>query len=760
MREQEPDGPGRTTERAAPRAGLAAAGLCAAALVEARFRSLTDAARDAAAALDAPTDPATPTADPARVAEWIAAGRAIEPLVACLVAGGLVGALAVATRGAGARKRVAAAVLAALAAAAALVLPAAPGDPALALTTLPFAAFGAAALGAACATWIAAPLFAALFRPRWTVALTAACVVLPIAHVAHVLRRGEAPRHAVVETTAWLAETADGVAPDGDVVATDLAVLRAAAGASVRIAEDPASADERWRAWMVTAGGLSREVVQERGADYALDAGPAPAAFVGARRARESRRASTRSAPRAPSLITVAVDGLRSDDVARLVHARAAPPEVQALAEAGLFFPEVYAPTSDPARNEAAWLAGAHPLALGRAPAVADLAVGEHAVGEHAVADEGGTLEGDALEGGTLASASARDGMRVAALREGPPRAGALDGFAQVACGLGADLVPRARRFVAAHAEERFHLHLSFTRLDPRASWDDAAETRTSPRPADDPGFDALVARVDERVRERTQRAPRVADPEPLDPAWTAHLTAAHAERTRALLADLGALLDDLDRLDLARRTIVVIAGTSGVALGEHDHLGYGRDLFPGSVRVPVLVRGPGIARNERRDGPRALVDLAGGLRRALGVRAFPDPTPVAWFDAPRDAPILLAAPDATWNGVRGREVLGLVSGEVLVHWCRDAEGDIGLLPGYGPWRMYRTDTNDGRAVDLAPVPRYAADLERARTELSAALERVAARRAAAEARLAPWAVTRADDARDRVDGPGGGGAR
>jgi uncharacterized sulfatase len=79
----------------------------------------------------------------------------------------------------------------------------------------------------------------------------------------------------------------------------------------------------------------------------------------------------------------------------------------------------------------------------------------------------------------------------------------------------------------------------------------------------------------------------------------------------RTIDRNLGRLLDGLDRLDLARRTIVLFTSDHGYMIGHHglQHKGNAHaiaggvrgprrpNMFDDSIRVPLLIRGPGVAR-------------------------------------------------------------------------------------------------------------------------------------------------------------------
>jgi arylsulfatase A-like enzyme len=55
----------------------------------------------------------------------------------------------------------------------------------------------------------------------------------------------------------------------------------------------------------------------------------------------------------------------------------------------------------------------------------------------------------------------------------------------------------------------------------------------------------------------------------------------------------LGRLLDELDDLGLTQKTLLVLHSDHGQELGDHGHIGHGRDLYEPSVRVPLIIRYP-----------------------------------------------------------------------------------------------------------------------------------------------------------------------
>jgi arylsulfatase A-like enzyme len=85
--------------------------------------------------------------------------------------------------------------------------------------------------------------------------------------------------------------------------------------------------------------------------------------------------------------------------------------------------------------------------------------------------------------------------------------------------------------------------------------------------------------------------------------------------------AQIGRVLDTLERLGEREDTIVVFTADHGLAVGQHGILGK-QNLYDHSVRVPLVFSGPGIPASERRDAFSYHHDLYPTLTDLAGLSA------------------------------------------------------------------------------------------------------------------------------------------
>ncbi len=116
--------------------------------------------------------------------------------------------------------------------------------------------------------------------------------------------------------------------------------------------------------------------------------------------------------------------------------------------------------------------------------------------------------------------------------------------------------------------------------------------------------------------------------------------------------AQVGRLLDELDRSGLAKNTIVVFWSDHGYHLGEHNGIWQKRTLFEQAARTPLIIRAPAAEGNGQ--ACRRIVEF---------VDIYPTLTSLAGVKAPanlagRDLSPLLQNPLTNWNGLAVTQVL------------------------------------------------------------------------------------------------------
>ena len=83
--------------------------------------------------------------------------------------------------------------------------------------------------------------------------------------------------------------------------------------------------------------------------------------------------------------------------------------------------------------------------------------------------------------------------------------------------------------------------------------------------------------------------------------------------------ATIGRILAALQESGRAENTILVFAGDNGLAVGRHGLMGK-QNLYEHSIRVPLVMAGPGIPSGERRETPCYLLDIYPTLFELLGL--------------------------------------------------------------------------------------------------------------------------------------------
>jgi Tfp pilus assembly protein PilF len=273
--------------------------------------------------------------------------------------------------------------------------------------------------------------------------------------------------------------------------------------------------------------------------------------------------------PAARNLLIITIDTLRADRVGVYGYAAARTPTLDRVAREGVTFARAYATAPITLTSHASLMTGRYPAG-------------------HGARHNGMRLEpGTPTLAGALAAAGFSTGGFVAAFPL-DRRFGLMKGFQVYGDRMprGADgrvANERPGRMVADEAiawldrnrNNRFFVWVHL--FEPHAPYGDPRDRR----PAE--------ARYDDEVAEADMQAGRV-------------------------VASLAAVRDS---------TLVVIAADHGESFGEHGEIGHSLFVYDTTLRVPLILSGPGVPRGRTIAEPVALVDVAPTATRLLGLGGF-----------------------------------------------------------------------------------------------------------------------------------------
>jgi arylsulfatase A-like enzyme len=298
-----------------------------------------------------------------------------------------------------------------------------------------------------------------------------------------------------------------------------------------------------------------------------------------------------------PNVVLISLDTTRHDHLSVYGYERETTPNLERLAEQGVLFSRAYAPAPTTGPSHATLFTSLHPIT-------------------HRVVKNGRVLMSAHV---TLAERLHARGWTTAGFVSSyvlDARFGWDQGFERwdddfdrvsattmVPSGAGAEVFDRTadattRRAVAWLEGERdasrpFFLFVHY--MDPHEPWVAPPEFVQRFRTADLPldGMSGLIARYDAEI------------------AFTDH--------------QIGELFAALDRLGLARNTLVAVSADHGEGLMQHGELNHGTQLYEEQVRVPLLLRWPRrLPAGRVVDGAVSLIDVAPTLLALAGVAPEP----------------------------------------------------------------------------------------------------------------------------------------
>ena len=173
-----------------------------------------------------------------------------------------------------------------------------------------------------------------------------------------------------------------------------------------------------------------------------------------------------------------------------------------------------------------------------------------------------------------------------------------------------------------------------------------------------------------------------------LSPADLAHLLALYDGEIRYVDEELGRLLDHMKRRGLEKNTLVVVTSDHGEEFLDHGSWEHQKTLYEEVIRIPLLMRGPGVALR-REPAQVSLLDVA--------------PTILEWAGVPRP-------PSQQGRSLLGPVVARTAYGET--EHTADGTRKLFLRAGQGSWKSILSLPRRGETpareewYDLAADPR------------------------------------------------------
>ena len=196
----------------------------------------------------------------------------------------------------------------------------------------------------------------------------------------------------------------------------------------------------------------------------------------------------------------------------------------------------------------------------------------------------------------------------------------------------------------------------------------------------------------------------------PRDPKKVREMLADYYRYISYLDAEIGRVLDALEKSPHANNTVVVFSADSGVARGSHGLIGK-QNLYEHSIRVPLVIAGPGVPKDKRTAAMCYLFDVLPTLGKLCKV-----PAPTA--SEGREFTATLTDPD---RAARTNLVFAYRNVQRAV---RDDRWKLIRYPQVDKTQLFDLKADPDEATDLAGKPEHAAKVKELLTLLEAEQKR------------------------------------
>ena len=179
------------------------------------------------------------------------------------------------------------------------------------------------------------------------------------------------------------------------------------------------------------------------------------------------------------------------------------------------------------------------------------------------------------------------------------------------------------------------------------------------------------------------------------------HAIKVHLQEYYAIIshadAQIGRVLDALEKSGKADNTIIIFSADHGLAMGQHGLLGK-QNQYDHSVRMPMILCGPGIPQGERND---ALVYLHSLFATTCDLAGIPVPETVEF---PSLAPLIHGEKRALHDAIYG-------SYTDVQRMVRSEDFKLIRYPEAGETQFFDVKNDPWEQTDLAEDPRYQNEL-------------------------------------------------
>ncbi|GAB4340072.1 MAG: sulfatase [Candidatus Abyssubacteria bacterium] len=286
--------------------------------------------------------------------------------------------------------------------------------------------------------------------------------------------------------------------------------------------------------------------------------------------------------PARPNIILVSIDTLRADHIRGYGYARETTPVLDDLMSRGASFMN--------AVSAAPWTLPAH-MSL-----FTSLYPHAHGVTAELLALDEGVM--------TLPLLLKRAGYTTGGFATMPhlsPRHGFGRGFDFYECRemKASEALPRAYTWMKQNSSKSFFLFIHL--FDVHSPYEPLPHYRAMFEPSYEGGLDGT---------EETLYKIRTGEIS-LSPEDLRHLVALYDAEIRQLDNALGMFFESLEQAGVAENTVFIVTSDHGEEFLEHGGILHGRTLYDEVVRIPLIMKGPGIAAGKRVEQQVQLIDIA-----------------------------------------------------------------------------------------------------------------------------------------------------